>query len=216
MTGSFELLRPNLKDVMYQLEVNTFRDGLVARNDHAGCGLMLARLGEGGKLNKGPMGMGLRIQDDFKLGPFKVEACGAKVQTDGAQGGKDEAWGGRAFVQYDGIPGLGMLFDFYQQRTKEGEGQVGGMASNFTYDWEMLGSACSVELDYVLGGECMHVDVKMFNCHDYRLAWFLVIPAWNWIKGKVQEFRAGLRGEMVGQMGEEVIEDDEEGEDEGM
>ena len=43
MTGSFELLRPNLKDVLYQLEVNTFRDGLIAKNDHAGCGMMLAR-----------------------------------------------------------------------------------------------------------------------------------------------------------------------------
>ena len=45
-----------------------------------------------------------------------------------------------------------MLFDFYQQRTKEGETQVGGWASNFTYDWEMLGAACGLEVDYV-GGE---------------------------------------------------------------
>ena len=136
--GSFELLRPNLKDVLYQLEVNTFRDGLIARNDHAGCGMMLARwegdsqvgrgeadmyhsfqlvnshlnshlacpfrLGEGGKLDKGPMGMGLRLQDSLRLGAFKVEACAAKVATDGAQGGKDEAWGGRAFVRYDWLP----------------------------------------------------------------------------------------------------------------
>ena len=45
-----------------------------------------------------------------------------------------------------------MLFDFYQQRTKEGEGQVGGWASNITYDWEMFGTACGLEVDYV-GGE---------------------------------------------------------------
>ena len=195
---------------MYQLEVNTFRDGLIGRNDHAGCGMMLARLGENGKLTKGPMGMGLRIQDDFKIGPFSIEACAAKVQTDGPQGGKDEAWGGRAFVHYDGIPGLGMLFDFYQNKTKEGEEQQGGMGSNFKYDWEMLGSACSVKVDYVIGGECMHVDVKMFNSHDYRLAWLLAIPAWNWLKGTIQDLRAGWRGEMVGQAGEEVIEEEEE------
>ena len=45
-----------------------------------------------------------------------------------------------------------MLFDFYQQRTKEGEGQVGSWASNITYDWEMFGTACGLEVDYV-GGE---------------------------------------------------------------
>lgn len=43
--GSWEMLRPNIKDVMYQLEVNTFKDGLLAANDHAGCGAMLARCG---------------------------------------------------------------------------------------------------------------------------------------------------------------------------
>ena len=45
VTGTFELLRPNLKDVLYQVEVNTFRDGLLTHNDHAGCGFMLARCG---------------------------------------------------------------------------------------------------------------------------------------------------------------------------
>jgi hypothetical protein len=48
VTGTFELLRPNLKDVLYQLEVNTFRDGLLRRNDHAGCGFMVARYGSNG------------------------------------------------------------------------------------------------------------------------------------------------------------------------
>ena len=55
-------------------------------------------------MDKGPMGMGLRLQDSLRLGAFKVEACAAKVATDGAQGGKDEAWGGRAFVRYDWLP----------------------------------------------------------------------------------------------------------------
>ena len=62
------------------------------------------RLGEGGKIGKGPVGMGLRLQDTLRIGAFKVEACAAKVTTDGAQGGKDEAWGGRAFVRYDWLP----------------------------------------------------------------------------------------------------------------
>lgn len=42
-TGSFEYLRPNMKDILYQLEINTFRDGLLAKKDHAGCGLLLVR-----------------------------------------------------------------------------------------------------------------------------------------------------------------------------
>lgn len=50
------------QDVLYQLEVNTFKDGLLAANDHAGVGLMLTRLGEGGRVDKGPMGYGLRLQ----------------------------------------------------------------------------------------------------------------------------------------------------------
>jgi hypothetical protein len=84
-----------------------------------------------------------------------------------------------------------MLFDFYQQRTKEYENQVGGMASNFTYDWEMLGAACGMEVDYVLGSDALHVDVKMFSARDYRLAWLLVIPAWNWVKGTIARIRSG-------------------------
>jgi len=47
--------------------------------------------------------------------------------------------------------GLGMIFDFYQQRTKEDAPFVGGWASNFTYDFEMLGATCGLELDYIPG-----------------------------------------------------------------
>jgi hypothetical protein len=36
MVGSFELLRPSVKDILYTLEVNTFKDGLLKANDHAG------------------------------------------------------------------------------------------------------------------------------------------------------------------------------------
>lgn len=46
-----------------------------------------------------------------------------------------------------------MIFDFYQQRTKETDGfQIGGLAANFSYDWEMMGMACSTEVDFVAGG----------------------------------------------------------------
>ena len=41
--GAFEVLRPNVKDVLYTLEVNTFKDGLLRAKDHAGAGLMVAR-----------------------------------------------------------------------------------------------------------------------------------------------------------------------------
>jgi len=206
--ASFELLRPNLKDVLYTLEVNTFKDGFLRANDHAGFGVMMARLGEGGKVNKGPMGMGLRLQDNFRLGAFKIDASAAKVQTEAGTGGKDEAWGGRAFVRYDWIPGLGMVFDFYQQRTKETEDQLGGVACNFTYDFEVLGAAAGVEVDFIAGGEAMHVDLNLFSCKDYRLAWLLVLPAVNWVKGKWQQWREARQGG-----GEEMAVEGEEGEE---
>lgn len=47
--------------------------------------------------------------------------------------------------------GLGMIFDFYQQRTKEDAPFVGGWASNFTYDFEIVGATCGLELDYIPG-----------------------------------------------------------------
>jgi len=49
------------------------------------------------------------------------------------------------------LQGLGMIFDFYQQRTKEDAAFVGGWASNFTYDFELLGATCGLELDYIPG-----------------------------------------------------------------
>lgn len=47
--------------------------------------------------------------------------------------------------------GLGMIFDFYQQRTKDDAPFVGGWASNFTYDFEIMGATCGLELDYIPG-----------------------------------------------------------------
>ena len=48
----------------------------------------------------------------------------------------------------------------------------------------------------------------MFNARDYRLAWLLVIPAWNWIKGTFERFRSGGGGEPGEE--EEIVEEEEE------
>lgn len=77
--GAFELLRPNVKDILYTLEVNTFKDGLLKGNDHAGCGFMLTRMAEGGNIKKGPVGVGVRLQETMRVGPFKVETVAAQV-----------------------------------------------------------------------------------------------------------------------------------------
>ena len=58
-------------------------------------------MGEGGKVGKGPVGMGVRLQDSVRLGPFHVETVLAKVQCDTPAGAKEEGWGGRAFVMFD-------------------------------------------------------------------------------------------------------------------
>ncbi len=47
----------------------------------------------------------------------------------------------------------------------------------------------------------MHVDMKLFNCHDYSLAWLLVIPAWNWIKGTVSKIKSRAAGGEQGERG---------------
>ena len=64
----------------------------------------------------------------------------------------------------------------------------------------------------------MHVDLKLFSCRDYRLAWLLVIPAWNWVKGTVARIRSAAAGGGGGEEGEEEVveeegEEGEEGED---
>uniref|UniRef100_A0A7R9V4P2 AIG1-type G domain-containing protein n=1 Tax=Chlamydomonas euryale TaxID=1486919 RepID=A0A7R9V4P2_9CHLO len=217
LTSSFELLRPNLKDVLYQWELNTFRDSLIAKHDHAGAGLMLARLGTGGSLKQGPTGVGVRLQETARVGPFKVSAVGARVASDGASGGKDEAWGGRAHVLCDWVPGVGMLFDFYQQKTKEGEPQIGGGAANFTYDFEVAGCAAGVEVDYVIGGDAMHIDMNVFSANDWRLAWLLVLPGWNWLRGTWRRIReGGVAGGAEEVVEEELMEEEEGDDDDGM
>jgi len=215
LNAAAEVLRPNIKDVLYQLEVNTFKDGLLARNDHAGVGLMWTRLGEGGRLDKGPMGYGMRLQDTLRLGAFKVEACAAKVSCD-AQGGRAEAWGGRAFVHYDHLPGLGMIFDFYQQRAKD-DVNIGGWASNFAFDLDVLGSAIGVEMDYVPSQQALHVDMNVYSGNDWKLGWVLLLPAVNYVKGMWAQWREGRAGGgpememMEGEEGEEEEEEEEQG-----
>lgn len=41
------------------------------------------------------------------------------------------------------------------------------------------------------GSDALHVDMKLFSGNDYRLAWLLAIPAWNWLKGTWQRLRNG-------------------------
>jgi hypothetical protein len=91
-------------------------------------------------------------QDTLRVGPIKLEACAAKCTTETAQGGRDTAWGARTFVRYDYLPGVGLLLDFYQQRTRETDGfYIMGGAANVTYDFTAAGCACGLELDYVPG-----------------------------------------------------------------
>lgn len=213
--------QPPSQDVLYTLEVNSFKDGLLRAKDHAGkggviggvgwgvdwgeegfkggaveqappnlnppkhplpqtntchpprnektkpppgVGLLLSRMAEGGDPRKGPHSVGLRIQDTLRVGPLRVEAVAAqvgavwlwgvggvgggrasvffggwrrgclalktkqnntprppsptnrhppppkhsppptKVRGEAPMGGKDEAWGSRAFLVHDALP----------------------------------------------------------------------------------------------------------------
>ncbi|MEW5307936.1 MAG: hypothetical protein WDW36_010304 [Sanguina aurantia] len=217
VNASCELQRPDMEEVMYTLEVNTFKDGLLGRNDHAGCGFLFSKMADSPlKLSKGPVALGLRVQDTFRLGAFRVEAVASRATAQVAAAGAppEVGWGGRAHVAYDHLPGVGMNFDFFQQENKEGEGYLlRGLASNLTYDFEALGAILGVEVD-LPGDEAAHVSMSIFSGNDYKFCWLLVIPAWNLISERV----AGLfrRGDsnMVddeGLMDEEYAEGEEEG-----
>jgi hypothetical protein len=41
---------------------------------------MLTRMAEGGNVRKGPVGVGVRLQDSLRIGPLKVEAVAAQVR----------------------------------------------------------------------------------------------------------------------------------------
>eukprot|EP00798_Chlamydomonas_sp_ICE-L_P010149 gene10149-8052_t len=203
--ASMEMLRPNIKDVMYQLELNTFRDGLLRADDHAGFGVMVARLGEGGDIKKGPMGMGIRLQDNFRAGCFKINGAAARVRCDGPSGGKDEAWAARVWLHCDYLAGLGCLLDFTQELKQKATPQDYGVGicSTMSYDWLMNGVACSGKLDYS-GPDDIHLDVTLFTGSDYKLGWLLVVPAWNYVKDMWQMWRSR------GQEQEEFEEEEEE------
>ncbi|WIA36062.1 hypothetical protein OEZ86_007418 [Tetradesmus obliquus] len=207
--GALELLRPNVKDILYTLEVNTFKDGLLTGNDHAGCGLMLTRMAEGGHIRKGPVGVGVRLQETMRVGPFKVEAVAAQVRGETPMGGRDEGWGARAFVLYDYIPGLAMNFDWYQERTKDESSTIGGWATALAYDFDLPGGyPAGVEVDWVSGGEIMHVDMNVFSARDWKLSWLLLLPFVNYAKDWIRRLRSRKGAE-------EEIEIEEEEEEEG-
>ncbi|MEW5319433.1 MAG: hypothetical protein WDW38_010586 [Sanguina aurantia] len=146
------------------------------------------------KLSKGPVALGLRVQDTFRLGAFRVEAVASRATAQVAAAGAppEVGWGGRAHVAYDHLPGVGMNFDFFQQENKEGEGYLlRGLASNLTYDFEALGAILGVEVD-LPGDEAAHVSMSIFSGNDYKFCWLLVIPAWNLISERVAGlFRRG-------------------------
>lgn len=64
--------------------------------------------------------------------------------------------------------GVGWAFDFMQQRAPEGEDAGGGKRMrgygvNVTYDWEALGAAFGLELDYVARSEALYVGLNAFS-----------------------------------------------------
>jgi len=44
-------------------------------------------LSQNGNIKKGPVGVGVRIQENMRIGPLKVEAVAAQVKTGGTEGG---------------------------------------------------------------------------------------------------------------------------------
>lgn len=44
-------------------------------------------------------------------------------------------------------------------------------------------------LKFTTGQEVLHVDANVFSGKDYKLAWLLLLPAWNLLKGIWQSFR---------------------------
>lgn len=212
LSGAFELLRPNVKDILYTLEVNTFKDGMLSRNDHAGAGLMLTRMAEGGNIKKGPVGVGVRIQENMRVGPLKVEAVAAQVRGETPMGGRDEGWAARAFVLHDWIPGLAMNFDLYQERTKDESATIGGWATALGYDFGLPGGyPAAMEVDWVSGSDVVHVDASLYAPYDWKPAWLLLIPAVNWAKDWWRRWRDSRRGGAAGDEEELEEEEDEEG-----
>jgi hypothetical protein len=74
--------------------------------------------------------------------------------------------------------GVGMIFDFYQQRNKETDpNAIGGWAGSFSYDFALAGAACGMELDYVPGrhgnlteNQVMKVQIRLVNDQQQQLA----------------------------------------------
>eukprot|EP00955_Chlamydomonas_euryale_P050901 354695-Chlamydomonas_euryale.AAC.2 len=95
--------------------------------------------------------------------------------------------------------------------------QIGGGAANFTYDFEVAGCAAGVEVDYVIGGDAMHIDMNVFSANDWRLAWLLVLPGWNWLRGTWRRIReGGVAGGAEEVVEEELMEEEEGDDDDGM
>ncbi len=71
--------------------------------------LLPCRLGEGGDPRKGPVAVGMRLQDTFRVGPVKMEACASKVslqvgEWEGVGRGKQRERRGWAVTRCGGEP----------------------------------------------------------------------------------------------------------------
>jgi hypothetical protein len=43
-----------------------------------------------------------------------------------------------------------------------------------------------VEVDWVSGGDIIHVDMNVFSSNDWKLSWLLLVPAVNYVKGWIR------------------------------
>ena len=81
--------------------------------------------------------------------------------------------------------GVGWAFDFIQQRMAESEDgakRLRGYGVNATYDWEMLGAAFGVEVDYVAHTESLYVGLNAFSgglLPPWRLLPLLLLLPWR-------------------------------------
>ena len=44
------------------------------------------------------------------------------------------------------------------------------------------GYPAGVEVDWVAGGDVVHVDMNVFSAKDWKLSWLLLLPAVNYAK----------------------------------
>lgn len=85
-----------------------------------------------------------------------------------------------------------MNFDWYQERTKDESSTIGGWATSLAYDFDLPGGyPAGLEVDWVSGGDIVHVDMNVFSAKDWRLGWLLLLPFVNYAKDWIRWVKAG-------------------------